>query len=95
MSDLIAENKALKGQIADLQFQLAQLQINKGLNMTFIDFINQYRIARFKELVNSEKVEHLSLSGLAHESGFNSKSTFNRVFKKMEVKSPSSYLKES
>jgi transposase len=26
MSDLIAENKALKGQIADLQFQLAQLQ---------------------------------------------------------------------
>ena len=69
--------------------------INKGLNMTFIDFINQYRIERFKELANSEKIKHLSLLGLAYESGFNSKSTFYRVFKKMEGKNPSSYLKES
>lgn len=69
--------------------------INRGLDMTFIDFINQYRVARFKELASSKKVEHLSLLGLAYESGFNSKSTFNRVFKKMEGKSPSSFLKES
>lgn len=69
--------------------------INKGLNMSFIDFINSYRVERFKDLADSKKVEHLSLLGIAYESGFNSKSTFNRVFKKMEGKSPSSYLKES
>jgi len=69
--------------------------INKGLNMTFIDFINSYRVKRFKELVCSKEVAHLSLLGIAYESGFNSKSTFNRVFKKMEGKSPSAYLKES
>ncbi len=69
--------------------------INQGLNMSFIDFINQYRIERFKELANSKKAEQLTLLGIAYESGFNSKSTFNRVFKKFEGKSPSSYLKES
>jgi len=69
--------------------------INRGLNMSFIDFINSYRVERFKELADSNKVDHLSLLGIAYESGFNSKSTFNRVFKKMEGKSPSAYLKES
>jgi AraC-like DNA-binding protein len=69
--------------------------INKGLNITFIDLINKYRIERFKELVGSKKVDHLSLLGIAYESGFNSKSTFNRVFKKVEGKSPSAYLRES
>ena len=69
--------------------------INKGLNLSFIDFINRYRVERFKELVDSKKVKHLSLLGIAFESGFNSKATFNRVFKKMEGKSPSEYLKES
>lgn len=69
--------------------------INKGLNLTFIDFINNYRIKRFKELAVNKEFKKLSLLGIAYESGFNSKSTFNRVFKKMEGKSPSAYLKES
>jgi AraC-like DNA-binding protein len=69
--------------------------INRGLNMSFIDFINSYRVERFKELADSKKTDHLSLLGMAYDSGFNSKSTFNRVFKKMEGKSPSAYLNES
>jgi len=69
--------------------------INKGLNMSFIDFINRYRINRFKELATNKEYGHLSLLGIAYESGFNSKSTFNRVFRKMEGKSPSAFLKGS
>jgi len=69
--------------------------INKGLNMSFIDFINRSRIERFKKLATSQSSEHLSLLGIAYESGFNSKSTFNRVFKKLEGKSPTEFLKES
>lgn len=69
--------------------------INSNLEMSFIDFVNQYRIERFKELAKSEKLEQLSLLGIAYESGFNSKSTFNRVFKKMEGKSPTAYLNKS
>ncbi len=66
--------------------------INRGLGISFIDFINQYRISKFKELVNDESLAHYSLLGLAFESGFNSKSTFNRVFRKMQGTSPSTYL---
>lgn len=69
--------------------------INQGLGVTFIDFVNQYRIARFKVLVQKKEFDHLSLVGLALESGFNSKSTFNRVFKKVEGKSPSALQKEA
>ncbi|MEM1217545.1 MAG: helix-turn-helix domain-containing protein [Bacteroidota bacterium] len=67
--------------------------INQGLGCSFIDFVNQYRVEAFKNLVADGETSHLSLLGLALESGFNSKSTFNRVFKKMEGISPSEYQK--
>lgn len=69
--------------------------INQGLNVSFIDFVNQYRVNHFKSIVSQTDTQHLSLLGIALESGFNSKATFNRVFKKMEGKSPSEYLNES
>ncbi|MEO0733898.1 MAG: helix-turn-helix domain-containing protein [Bacteroidota bacterium] len=65
--------------------------INQGLGMSFLDFVNQARVRRFRELVVDKDFSHLSLLGLALESGFNSKSTFNRVFKKLEGCSPSEY----
>ena len=67
--------------------------INQGLGCSFIDFVNQYRVQAFKALVEKGEATHLSLLGLALESGFNSKSTFNRVFKKLEGISPSEYQK--
>lgn len=67
--------------------------INFGLGIPFIDFVNQQRIAAFKQLLTQENAAKFSLLGLAFESGFNSKSTFNRVFKSMEGISPSEYRK--
>jgi len=67
--------------------------INQGLDCSFIDFVNQYRVQAFKERVEKGEASHLSLLGLALESGFNSKSTFNRVFKKLEGIRPSEYQK--
>ncbi|MEM9052645.1 MAG: AraC family transcriptional regulator [Bacteroidota bacterium] len=69
--------------------------INKGLDLSFIDFVNQYRIEHFKSISSDSKNNHLSLLGLAMESGFNSKSTFNRVFKKVEGISPSAFVNAS
>ena len=56
------------------------LIIRTGKN--FSDFINAYRIKEFKRNVQRNDLNHLDLLGLAHESGFNSKATLNRVFKK-------------
>ncbi len=69
--------------------------INQGLQVSFIDFVNQFRVQHFKQLVLQSNKKHLSLLGVALDSGFNSKATFNRVFKKMEGKSPSEFINES
>jgi AraC-like DNA-binding protein len=68
-------------------------QINAGLQMSFIDFVNRYRVDQVKRLIDDDRFKHLTLLGIAFESGFNSKSTFYRVFKKMTGKSPSEYQK--
>lgn len=67
--------------------------INMGLQLSFIDFVNSYRVERVKQLIEKGEAGHLSLFGIALESGFNSKPTFNRVFKKFTSKSPSEYQK--
>ena len=71
--------------------QLSQI-INSGFQKNFNDFINEYRVNTFKEKINSGEHKQLSLLGLAFDSGFNSKATFNRVFKKLTQTSPSEYL---
>lgn len=67
--------------------------INKQLNQNFNQFVNYYRIAHFKKLAADEGNAHISILGLAYESGFNSKSVFNTAFKKEEGMTPGAYLK--
>jgi AraC-like DNA-binding protein len=67
--------------------------INSGFGMNFNDFINQYRVEEIKSRITDPSNQHLSLLGIAYECGFNSKATFNRVFKKFTQISPSEYLK--
>jgi len=65
--------------------------INSGLGKNFNDFVNGYRVDAVKQMLNEGKQEQLSLLGIALECGFNSKATFNRVFKKLANVSPSEY----
>jgi AraC-like DNA-binding protein len=66
--------------------------INAGLGLSFNDFINAYRVQAFIQKI--EKGEHHthSLLGVALDSGFNSKNTFNRAFKKKTGMAPSEYI---
>ena len=45
--------------------------INKGLNLSFIDFVNHYRVSHFKFILTQTNSQHLSFLGVALESGFN------------------------
>lgn len=66
--------------------------LNTGLNQNFFDFINRYRIEEFKlQCLNKEK-KHLSIMGIAHECGFNSKAAFYRAFNKFEATSPTAWI---
>jgi AraC-like DNA-binding protein len=66
--------------------------INEGTGKNFNDFINAYRVAEFLRQAREPANAHLSLLGIALNSGFNSKSTFNRAFKKVTGTSPKEYL---
>ena len=68
--------------------------INEQLGMNFFDFINSYRVEEFKQLVHDNRFEHFTLLGLAFEAGFNSKSTFNAIFKKFTEQTPSEYVRQ-
>ena len=77
-----------------LQLNRAQLSqiINSEFHKNFNDFINEYRVNTFKEKLKNGEHQNLSLLGVAYDSGFNSKATFNRVFKKFTLSSPTEYL---
>lgn len=66
--------------------------INAGFGKNFNTFINEYRIEAFKKEAKDPANQHLSLLAIAMDCGFNSKATFNRVFKNAMGISPSKYL---
>lgn len=67
--------------------------INEMYGDNFYNFINKYRIEKAKSLLLSEKYNQLNILGIAYESGFNSKTTFNTTFKKNTGFSPTEFVK--
>jgi AraC-like DNA-binding protein len=65
--------------------------INEQFNLNFFDFVNQYRVEEFKQRITNPSYNNFSLLGIAFECGFNSKSAFNRIFKKATGYTPSQY----
>ncbi len=64
--------------------------INETLKKNFNQLINEYRVNEVKRLISDEQK---TLLNIAYESGFNSKSAFNRIFKGIEGQTPSTYRK--
>jgi len=66
--------------------------INKKHDKNFYDFINSYRTEEVKRLMEDPVNHNLKLISLAYDAGFNSKASFNRIFKKMTNMTPSQYF---
>lgn len=67
--------------------------INEQLNQNFYDFVNHYRIEEAKRQLQSPEAKKYTIEAIAQQVGFNSKSTFNRAFKKYTELTPSQYKK--
>jgi AraC-like DNA-binding protein len=65
--------------------------LNEFVRQNFYDFVNSYRVNEFKERVDKGDAENFSLLGIAFDCGFNSKSSFNRIFKNSTGLTPSDY----
>jgi AraC-like DNA-binding protein len=63
----------------------------KTMNITFTDFLNQYRIEQACQLLQQEK----SVGEVCFECGFNNVPYFNKVFKNITKKTPSEFKKKA
>ena len=67
--------------------------INQGANCSFCDYINRLRVADLKTKLTHETKGNISLLTLAFDVGFNSKSSFNLIFKRETNTTPSQFMK--
>lgn len=67
--------------------------LNQVIGKNFYELMAEYRIAHAKKLIHSDVFNKLTLEHIAQQSGFKSKSSFNRYFKSIEKCSPQEYKK--
>ncbi|MFP9100638.1 helix-turn-helix domain-containing protein [Flavobacterium sp. RHBU_24] len=79
---------------ARLQLSVPALSriVNKGSGRNFNDFINGYRVSAVMALLTEGAHKKSTILGLAYDCGFNSKSTFNRAFRKQTGLSPKDFV---
>lgn len=67
--------------------------LNQEQGQNFFDFVNGYRVKEVQEKMADPAYQNLTLLAIALESGFNSKTSFNTLFKKFTGETPSQYYK--
>jgi len=67
--------------------------INQGFDQNFYDFINSLRVEEVIRRLENGDHQQYSLDYIVREAGFNSYTTFYRVFKKFKGTTPTQYIK--
>jgi AraC-like DNA-binding protein len=69
--------------------------LNTQLQANFFDFINRYRVEEVKEGLSDPQKQNLKILSIALEAGFNSKTSFNTIFKKFTGLTPSAFRQQT
>ena len=80
----------LAGKLQVPTYQVSQ-SLNEGMKKNFYDVVNGYRVDEAKRLLLDEKNRNFTILSVGFEAGFNSKTTFNTVFKKFTGLTPTEY----
>ena len=86
-------NLSILSQHLDVSSKKVSYLLNQCMNTSFYDLMNMYRLEEFKSKVLKGEINKKTILALAFESGFNSKASFNRIFKQKEGVSPNQYIK--
>jgi ligand-binding sensor domain-containing protein/AraC-like DNA-binding protein len=85
---------SLAEKLSILRYQLSFI-LNDRLKSNFNDYINWYRIEEAKKILESSEAEDKTIAAIAIDVGFNSLTTFYKVFKKHTGLTPSQYRKDA
>ncbi|MBI1227010.1 MAG: helix-turn-helix domain-containing protein [Bacteroidetes bacterium] len=69
--------------------------LNHAFGKNFFDYVNAHRVQAFIALRNNPRHAHLNIFDLAYQAGFNSRTAFNRAFRKETGFTPSEYFKDN
>lgn len=78
----------------DIPAHHLSILINREYGLNYADFINGYRVGYILKHRYDENWRQFSLEGLSKESGFNSRSSFIKAFKKVTSQTPSDYFEK-
>lgn len=67
--------------------------LNGHYQKNFYDFVNHYRVCDAQEQLHNQNLKHKTIQRVFEDAGFNSKTTFNTLFKKHTGYTPSEYRK--
>ncbi len=84
----------LAKEVGESQHLISQV-INQQAGTNFSDWVNGYRVKEAIQLSKDPKFKNYTLLALAFEAGFNSKTSFNRAFKKHTGQTPSAHLQQA
>jgi AraC-like DNA-binding protein len=85
---------ALSEKLGIPSYQVSKV-INEGLKTTFYDLVNGYRVKDAKSQLLDPKNRNYTILSVGFEAGFNSKTTFNTVFKKFTGLTPTEYREKN
>jgi AraC-like DNA-binding protein len=86
--------ETLSRQIGESRYHVSQV-INDRCKLKFSDYVNNYRVEEFKLLMLKPARRKPTVEALAQLSGFNSKTSFHAVFKKITGKTPNKFYRET
>ncbi|MEY2950215.1 MAG: hypothetical protein RLZZ248_1416 [Bacteroidota bacterium] len=104
MDDLVEREQLYKhqlfsiemiGQMLNVPTHHIRICLKDYHKMGLVEYRNTKKIERAIFLMSEESNNHLTLEAIGEASGFNSKSTFYAVFKKINGKTPLEYLNSS
>lgn len=72
---------------------LISMIINQQLQISFPDFVNQYRVEESIRIMKESQSQKYSMEGIAFECGFGNRTSFYNAFRKMKGCTPNQYFK--
>lgn len=91
-SEKLASLSDLAKRIGESPHHVSQV-LNEKLDKSFFELLAKYRVDMAKKILNNDAKNRITIEEISEMVGYNSKTAFNNVFKKLTGKTPSEFRK--